>query len=232
VSAALRLDFDGPFTGPMMSRIYAVLRTVKIVPSWIRVDRTRRGYHVTVAVRQRIAPLGIVALQAAMGSDWRREAFNFSRARKWKQLDAFWRGRWNVLYETHDRGVSMRGGFSVAESLGYATVQTKRLPGGGFRMAPKPGMVVEGIRGPLVVRPGDRVALSLIARACAVSPTYFRRHAVKLGAERANDGKGTFAVTCDRAIELLVSYGALKSAPVSRASGTARDCVTSSRKGK
>jgi len=62
-----------------------------------------RGWHRYIVVRP--APqtaLEVVALQLLFGSDPIREAMNFVRARlvDRKEVSAFWRARWNTLYET------------------------------------------------------------------------------------------------------------------------------------
>lgn len=62
-----------------------------------------RGWHRYLVVRP--APqtaLETVALQLLFGSDPIREAFNITRARlvDRKQVSAFWRARFNTLYET------------------------------------------------------------------------------------------------------------------------------------
>ena len=62
-----------------------------------------RGWHRYIVVRP--APqtaLEVVALQLLFGSDPIREAFNITRARlvDRKEVSAFWRARFNTLYET------------------------------------------------------------------------------------------------------------------------------------
>lgn len=70
---------------------------------WRRYDRTRHGWHVVIALSGTITPLECVAMQAVLGSDPRREAYNVVRARAVARGDvpAFWRTRWNVLYRQH-----------------------------------------------------------------------------------------------------------------------------------
>jgi hypothetical protein len=64
--------------------------------------RTRRGWHVVVQVytRRVVSPLFVVALQAILGSDSKRETFNLFRAVRLRQAPRAWQeiGRWNTLY--------------------------------------------------------------------------------------------------------------------------------------
>jgi hypothetical protein len=63
--------------------------------------RTRRGWHVEIYSNMELAPAEIVALQAILGSDFRRESFNLYRAHKLPLTPLFWRrlSRWNVLHK-------------------------------------------------------------------------------------------------------------------------------------
>lgn len=56
------------------------------------------GIHLTMRVQGYFPPLAIVAMQAILGSDYRRETFNLVRALTLDSAPAFWRKRWNVLY--------------------------------------------------------------------------------------------------------------------------------------
>lgn len=46
----------------------------------MRYDRTKRGWHVVIEWDRAFPPVALVALQAILGSDSRREALNFMRA--------------------------------------------------------------------------------------------------------------------------------------------------------
>lgn len=95
----LYLDFD--FTrAPKVRPILAVLRITDIRASWIEYIRTRRGWHITVRVRDELEPSYTVALQALMGSDNRRECLNLRRVRGMahKRASKFWKKRWNILF--------------------------------------------------------------------------------------------------------------------------------------
>lgn len=64
--------------------------------SWV----TQRGVHREIAFAKTYPPLAIVAIQALLGSDPRREIFNLLRACVLGSAPEFWRqsGRWNTLY--------------------------------------------------------------------------------------------------------------------------------------
>jgi hypothetical protein len=96
-------DYDGPLPRDVDWRIKALAHHCGLGVAWVRYDRTRRGWHVIIQTRQRIAPGFLVAMQAILGSDWRREMFNVQRARRLRRVDPWWRDHWNVLYETKVR---------------------------------------------------------------------------------------------------------------------------------
>jgi len=69
-------------------------------PYRLRRYRTRRGWHVEIQARIMLEPEVMVALQAILGSDYRREAFNLFRVMALPVAPVFWRrlGHWNVLH--------------------------------------------------------------------------------------------------------------------------------------
>ena len=104
----LKCDFDGYVPVDFTTRLEMVARLHRLTVEWVRTDRTRRGYHVVVRVRQRVALARAVTLQAILGSDWKREAFNSARVLSGaRHVPAFWRRRLNVLYTRHFRGVAL-----------------------------------------------------------------------------------------------------------------------------
>lgn len=104
----LKCDFDGPLPVDFDKRVGMVVRLSNLgTPVAIRIDRTRRGYHVVIMVRRRVAFWRVVLLQALIGSDWKRELFNSRRATAWRHVPAFWRTRANVLYSRHRKGVQL-----------------------------------------------------------------------------------------------------------------------------
>ena len=99
----LKLDFDGPLPREFFFRLVHCSRLWRWPLAGVRYDRTRHGWHVIVGVEKALPSLAIVAAQAVLGSDPKREAFNLMRIQY--PPCGFWRDRWNVLYESHARGV-------------------------------------------------------------------------------------------------------------------------------
>lgn len=77
----------------------ATLRRLGLHVRGMRWDRTRRGWHVLVWVRERLDLAAVVAVQVLGGSDREREIFNLYRAVRIHRAPALWRRRANVLYE-------------------------------------------------------------------------------------------------------------------------------------
>lgn len=100
----LYLDVDGEIPRPFLFRLFHCLRLWRWPVQGIRFDRTARGWHVVVGVERRLSPAMVVAAQAILGSDLKREAFNLMRVQQFRRLPAFWRRRFNVLYSSHARG--------------------------------------------------------------------------------------------------------------------------------
>ena len=71
---------------------------LKIV--WQRWDKTRRGWHLTVKVKQKLTLAEIVCCQALLGSDSARERLNLARAISLRlHPSKFWEARANILYK-------------------------------------------------------------------------------------------------------------------------------------
>lgn len=104
----LYLDFDGPVPATLVPWITQCCKLWQWPVEAVRYDRTRRGWHVVVGVRKRIAPPLVVAAQAIFGSDAKREAFNLMRVTQLHRQPKFWRDRFNVLYESHHRNVTVK----------------------------------------------------------------------------------------------------------------------------
>jgi hypothetical protein len=102
-SPFIKLDYDGELPDDLDYRIAWTCRTVGLAVRYVRCDRTRRGWHVTVRVSRRVDPISLVALQAILGSHAEREAFNLMRVRNLRNVKPFWRRRWNVFYRRHNR---------------------------------------------------------------------------------------------------------------------------------
>jgi len=94
----LKLDRDDGRAFPLW-RLWWVLRLLGWRAEWIEYHRSRRGWHVQVAVPGRVSPVAVVAVQAVMGSDRNREAFNLARARMIESGRAPRSWRYNVLFE-------------------------------------------------------------------------------------------------------------------------------------
>jgi hypothetical protein len=106
----LKLDFDCP-TPPadLLERIRALFRWLGGRPAVVGVWRSnKKGWHVLIETRAKWArdPVAVVAAQAILGSDPKREMFNLMRAVSLASRPAFWRGRhrWNTFYSRKLQG--------------------------------------------------------------------------------------------------------------------------------
>ena len=77
-----------------MSERMLLLRLMGIEPEYIRTDRTRRGWHVIIPAPN-LSPCELIAAQAILGSDPRRESLNLFRFRKGAYL--------NLLFEPKEK---------------------------------------------------------------------------------------------------------------------------------
>lgn len=105
MSTLVKLDYDGRMPRDFAARLEMALRVHRLAPEVMRIERSGggRGWHVVLVCRRRVAIMRLVAIQAALGSDWKREMFNSGRAAAWSRVPAFWRTRANVLYRRHFR---------------------------------------------------------------------------------------------------------------------------------
>ena len=103
----LLLDFDTREAYrefPMRARFLARWLDMPLTTFRVRRRRTARGWHVIIYSNHprwaEYEPLAIVAAQALLGSDWKREGFNFVRALHLNDAPEAWQklGRWNTLY--------------------------------------------------------------------------------------------------------------------------------------
>ena len=117
------IDIDGRLPNDLCERIAWACAVLRWPIEAVRVDRTRRGYHVVIGVRRRLAPPVVVAAQAILFSDWRREVFNLLRVSKLDDAPKFWRERWNVLYEAHVKPRRRRS----SQAAHASTFPTRRL---------------------------------------------------------------------------------------------------------
>ena len=95
----LRVDYDRPrLPRACYRRLVATLRWLRLRPVEVVYTRTEHGWHVKVTLTRRCAPLVVVALQAILGSDPKRETFNLVRARALPRLPPEWRSRYSVFF--------------------------------------------------------------------------------------------------------------------------------------
>jgi len=90
-------DYDRPRQPPAIGRLTALCRLMALHPVAVRYSKTRRGWHVVIRVRERLTLIQSVTVQAILGSDPFREAFNFARART--EPGPYWASRANILFE-------------------------------------------------------------------------------------------------------------------------------------
>lgn len=92
-------DYDGRLPRRLLSIVRAVANICNLHVHWIRIDRTRRGYHMIVHWNIPLLPAEQVALQFALGSDNRRETLNLMRVISLSRhpSEAGKRG-WNLLF--------------------------------------------------------------------------------------------------------------------------------------
>ena len=76
----------------IVNRCGAVLNILSIIPLACTVYSTAKGYHIYLDVAGEFNSFDVCFLQMALGSDYKRETFNFMRFRD--HLDK----KWNVLF--------------------------------------------------------------------------------------------------------------------------------------
>jgi hypothetical protein len=90
----LLCDYDTVRPPKYMDRLRMIARVTGARVRWVEISRTRKGWHVAARWNRRWTPLETLALQAIMGSDWRRESMGFARL-----LHASAPGKhWNLLF--------------------------------------------------------------------------------------------------------------------------------------
>lgn len=93
------LDYDNREPPKTLMRRFAFLaKWLECRFSPVVVTKTKNGFHVRARCSINLSNEGIVAVQAIMGSDWKRETYNLMRARNLSLAPAFWRSRSNVFY--------------------------------------------------------------------------------------------------------------------------------------
>lgn len=121
---------------PMRARFLARWLDLPLNLFRIRRRKTARGWHVVVYLSAEVRhqwcaePSSIVVAQLILGSDWRREIFNFIRVIHLADAPESWRHlfRWNTLYKrkfgAFDDGV--RGSAPLATSTTPESLTTDR----------------------------------------------------------------------------------------------------------
>lgn len=97
----IMLDFDQRRT-PRLSSTFTGIRLLGLRVRSIRDDRTVKGWHRVISVLEALSPLELVAIQATLGSDRRRENLNLLRIMRTRAtgFSPFQERRWNILYRT------------------------------------------------------------------------------------------------------------------------------------
>lgn len=95
----LRLDLDhARLPARIYQQVVGACRRLRVGVVLFLARRTERGWHVKVQLTRRLAPAHVVAVQAILGSDGRRELFNLKRVRALRRVPAEQRGRYSVLF--------------------------------------------------------------------------------------------------------------------------------------
>lgn len=92
--SVITLDYDGKFPANFKERRLFVQRALDVRLRVARISKSKRGWHVVLhSGRRRLTPCAVVALQAVLGSDPKRETFNLVRAIELERgvLPRFWR---------------------------------------------------------------------------------------------------------------------------------------------
>ena len=94
-------DFDQPAPPPTRG-IWRVLRIVGVRPRYIRYDRTRHGWHVVIGLTMSLTGAELIAIQAILGSDYKREALNLMRliSMRVHPASTYWIERSNILFSS------------------------------------------------------------------------------------------------------------------------------------
>lgn len=115
-------DFDGDsdlLGGPLrrLASVHTLARYCQAKVVYFRLDKTENGWHAIIRFDRKLPRLAIVACQAILGSDPKREMLNLSRALQ--PMNRFSMFRWNILFASKLRksgdaaiGVGFGGGSS------------------------------------------------------------------------------------------------------------------------
>lgn len=109
----LKLDYDNCEPMPEWQMRSLLERAgYELVRMTCRVSPGGRGFHCKLEIMPPPESAAVtVALQAILGSDKYREAYNLGRIRHLSRVNEWWRNRWNVLYaRTFKRKPKQEGG--------------------------------------------------------------------------------------------------------------------------
>jgi len=95
-SHAIYLDYDR-IASPRLAPLFAAHHILGFSPTVLMLRKTRHGWHVVASYRRQFSPIEAIAMQAALGSDRKRETLNLMRALNMSR-SRFWRARSNILY--------------------------------------------------------------------------------------------------------------------------------------
>jgi len=93
----LYLDFDHGMGSRRLRSVFTLARLCGFGIRWVRIDRTAHGWHLVVALRGKLPALAMVAAQAILGSDFRRESLNLMRCLS--RPSAARERYWNILFD-------------------------------------------------------------------------------------------------------------------------------------
>jgi len=81
---------------PSLHLFFRFARMSGLKPLVVEYDRTKRGWHVLIRWNRILKPMEQVAIQAVLGSDFKREMYNLARVLSGKAGNP----RWNLLFES------------------------------------------------------------------------------------------------------------------------------------
>lgn len=91
-------DFDTPDVP--RPAIFSLCRTIGVCVEFVRFDRTRRGWHCVIKLRQKLTNAERIAASAILGSDPARARLDLCRAISIRLYPSkFWEKRISVLFE-------------------------------------------------------------------------------------------------------------------------------------
>lgn len=101
IGRAAFVDYDSPKDVMSVLQVNRVFRRIGIRYESLRYHRTRRGFHLTAKLCEKLSLAELIALQILLGDDPYRAAFNLMRAiciRKYG-CPQEWKQRANIIYD-------------------------------------------------------------------------------------------------------------------------------------